>query len=489
MRTTVTKIFRTLAVLAFLTLNHQRSTVFAQEAIYYFPEYGATYRAYFGLTLGPDGNFYGIEIPVFSSSASNTVVYEVTTNGTFTAVHAFTAPVSNGQGISTNADGASPTGVFVPGSDGYLYGTTSGGGANGDGTLFRMANATFATVVSFGNTNEEEIENVTLGADGYFYGTIYNGGSGDGSFLRMATNGAYAQLASFGGANGSGPQCLTLGRDGSFYGTTSTGGINGDGTMFRVTTNFDTLTTIISYGGTNGEAPGNLTLGADGNFYGFNEWGGTNSNGSLYRVTTNGVLTTFYSFSPLVLDTFLLNPIFTNSDGAFPNGLILGPDGNLYGTTVSGGSIAGGTTFQVTRNGTVIPLTSFFPDYGPGGGVPGVNPNGGLTLGPDGHFYGTTSDGSLYGVENGTIYRFTPPLPEPNIYGIYGNPSASSTTLLLASLPGTTNILYGTTNLTLPLGQWHSLATNAAPTTGFFQYLDSTTKGVPAKFYTLKLTR
>lgn len=482
MRTTVTKTFRALAVLMLLTFNHPLSTLVASSTEYItFSVPFPTYYYMSGLTLGPDGNFYGIADPGVPEFASNTVVYAVTTNALFAKIHAFSIPVSNGQGILTNSDGASPIRLFA-GSDGYLYGITSGGGNYGDGTLFRMANGTFTTVISFANPNKEQIENVALGADGYFYGTFTSIGSfGDGSIIRMARNGAYDLVASFGGTNGSGPQCLTLGRDGSFYGTTSGGGINGDGTMFRVTTN-DVLTTIISYGGTNGDAPGNLTLGADGNFYGTGA--GTNETGSICRISTNGILTTLYTFSPLGFDLF--NEADTNFDGAEPNSLILGPDGNLYGTTVDGGFGGSGTIFQVTRDGTVTALADI-PALDFGAAV--TIQVGGLTLGPDGNFYGVTSDFNLFDIQAGDIYQFSLPSPEPNIYGIYGTPSAGSMTVLLASLPGTTNILYDTTNLALPFAQWHSIATNTAPTTGFFQHTDSTTKGVPAKFYRLKLTR
>src|SRR5208282_2863704 len=79
-------------------------------------------------------------------------------------------------------------------------------------------------------------------------------------------------------------------------------------------------------------------------------------------------------------------------------GLTLGPDGNFYGTTYSGGSSGNGTVFEVTTNGTLTTLVNF-------NSTNGANPRASLTLGPDGNFYGTTLNGGRSGY--GTVFEAT----------------------------------------------------------------------------------
>ena len=74
-----------------------------------------------------------------------------------------------------------------------------------------------------------------------------------------------------------------------------------------------------------------------------------------------------------------------------------GPDGNLYGTTYWGGTSDNGTVFGMTPGGTFTTLHSFT------GGNDGGSPRAGLVLGPDGNFYGTTYLGGLYG--KGSVFR------------------------------------------------------------------------------------
>ncbi len=89
------------------------------------------------------------------------------------------------------------------------------------------------------------------------------------------------------------------------------------------------------------------------------------------------------------------------NDGAFPNGpLTLGADGNFYGTTQQGGISGqqnGGTAFQITPQGKVT-ILYYFPN---GGG-----PEAGLTQGLDGNFYGTTYNGGTN--SKGTVFQLTP---------------------------------------------------------------------------------
>ncbi len=135
--------------------------------------------------------------------------------------------------------------------------------------------------------------------------------------------------------------------------------------------------------GTNLSLGSALTQGTDGNFYGATIAGGLNSKGTVFRITPTGRLTTIYNFCSL-----------TNcADGSSPNGtLLLGPGGNLYGTTQFGGSeVCGtpgcGTVFKITQSGKLTTLYTFCTVTNcPDGGTP----EAGLTLGPNGNLFGTT---------------------------------------------------------------------------------------------------
>jgi uncharacterized repeat protein (TIGR03803 family) len=184
---------------------------------------------------------------------------------------------------------------------------------------------------------------------------------------------------------------LTLGADGNLYGTTGGGFGSGNyGTVFRFETN-GTLTTLVSFDGTSGVYPlGGLTRGNDGNFYGTTQRGGTYANGATaFQLTTNATFTTLVSFG------------FDDGDYPFA-AMTLGNDGNFYGTTSEGGNpYFDGTIFKLTPDGALTTLVVF-------NGTNGGSPYSALTLGNDGNFYGTTSQG---GTGNnglgGTIFRFT----------------------------------------------------------------------------------
>jgi uncharacterized repeat protein (TIGR03803 family) len=128
----------------------------------------------------------------------------------------------------------------VQGSDGNFYGTTSGGGTYGQGTVFKIsANGALNSLYSFTGTNDGAIPNgLVQGSDGNFYGTTSGGGTyGQGTVFKISTNGVLTSLYSFtGGNDGAQPSAgLVQGSDGSFYGTTQYGGQGGKGAVFRLT--------------------------------------------------------------------------------------------------------------------------------------------------------------------------------------------------------------------------------------------------------------
>ena len=317
-------------------------------------------------TQGDDGNIY-----------ATTSIGGSTTTGCFCG----TAFKITSQGVLTSisfdgTDGAIPDAGFLLGRNGLLYGTTSTGGASGNGEVFSLNPKTMAITVlhSFtGSDGASPEAPLTLGPGGKYYGTTTFGGANNfGTVFSITPSGTFKSLHSFSGAGvGQNPSAgLTLGSDGVLYGVTYGGGTNGSGTIFKVTAH-GTFTKLSDV------APslGSLLLAADGNMYGTTVAGGGIAQGSVFKLTPAGVVTILHSFD--------------GTDGANPEaGLLQASDGKIYGTTVFGGGHGEGSIFSITTDGTLTTLYSF-PSFDH---VDGANPFG-LMQHTDGKFYGTTSEG------------------------------------------------------------------------------------------------
>jgi uncharacterized repeat protein (TIGR03803 family) len=205
---------------------------------------------------------------------------------------------------------------------------------------------------------------------------------------------------------------LVQGSDSNFYGTTLEGGSSnsclfGCGTIFKITPQ-GTLTTLLRWDPSEGVGSySSLAAGRDGNFYGTSIGGGSRmqgESGTVYRITAQGTLTSLWQF--------------THPGGDPYAGLVLGSDGNFYGTTEYGGTnnlAAGGdgTVFKITPQGTLTTLWQFGSHVGEG-----QNPLGVLVQDNDGNFYGTTLYGGTTNICTngcGTVFKLSTPLnPAPN---------------------------------------------------------------------------
>jgi uncharacterized repeat protein (TIGR03803 family) len=190
----------------------------------------------------------------------------------------------------------------------------------------------------------------------------------------------FTLLASFVGANDAPYDSLVQGYDGNFYGTTSGGSPSGSsGAVFKITPSGQITTLYPFCSQTNcidGAAPtGGLVLGADGNFYGTTSSGGAFGGGEVFKITARGVLTVLHSFK--------------GADGDTPYAaLVQGIDGNFYGTTNTGGTNQYGTVFKITPSGTVTTLYNFCSQTNCADGAQPLY--SGILFGINGDLYGTT---------------------------------------------------------------------------------------------------
>jgi uncharacterized repeat protein (TIGR03803 family) len=186
---------------------------------------------------GLDGNFYGNAASCAALPPGNEcipfstdgAVYKLTAAGAFSVLHTF-----------TGLDGSNPLGPLVQGTDGYLYGTTLDGGANGVGTIFKIS-----------------------------------------------TRGDFTLLYTLDGTHGAHPLPggLIQGYDGDFYGIASEGGSAGAGLLFKITSG-GKLAIVDDFAGTGcSDAVGGVVQATDGNFY------GTCVSGLIFRVTPAGAFT------------------------------------------------------------------------------------------------------------------------------------------------------------------------------------------------------
>ncbi len=436
-----------------------------------------------GLIQGADGSFYGTAEQ--GGANGHGTVFQVTSNGVFTALYSFTG----------GADGSAPQSALIEGAAGEFYGTASAGGASGYGTVFKINTQTnpaqFVLLYTFTNGVDGATPTSALVStgDGDYYGTATNGGSdGHGTIFQLTSGGSFAPLYSFtNGLDGSAPLGLALGSDG-FYGLAQAGGTAKAGTIFKMgfTGGFTPLYSFTN--GVDGSGPvGRLVMGNDGAFYGEAE-GGSNYIGTVFKVTPQGAFSLVTSFSP-VNSVFPYGPENTgwagfdpsfNIGGDTPAGLSLGRDGNLYGTANCGGPGAFGTVLELVSNSAIVPLYSF-------GLADGWDPDAGVIQGPDGNFYGATyygglaSDGAIFKMDaagnSSLLYSFTngvdnevpdAPLTVGSDGNLYGTTWSASGTVFKLTLSGSLTTLHKFTNGTdsaWPLGPLVQLGGNFYGTT------------------------
>jgi uncharacterized repeat protein (TIGR03803 family) len=315
-----------------------------------------------------------------------------------------------------NPDGQHPSAPLICTTDGILFGTTRMGGNHNAGVVFRLHPPGVDGAIT--HHFEASAANpfglaypcgLIQGLDGGLYGTSSFGGKeGAGIVFRLNADGSgFTQLHSFARGEGRQPAAaLVQGRDGLLLGTTQFGGHAGLGTVFRLGTNGAGFTQLYSFGALpddprSPQAP--LIQGADGAFYGTSPAGG-----AIARGGASGYGTVF-RIDPATPGVVVLHSFARDGrDGAHPlGGLVQGPDGTLYGTTQEGGleseSEGGfGTIFKLKPDGSEYAVIHRFDPVNGGGRHPGA----GLLPGNDGVLYGTTEFGGHYGF--GVVFRVQP---------------------------------------------------------------------------------
>jgi len=366
-------------------------------------------------------------------------IFRMTLGGTVTTVYSFCALGTEGNCVDATAPGA-----LVLGANGRIYGTTAYGGGESVGSVFELTQAGAATGLSFFCGLPPDGDNACgaypVGAlvqatNGIFWGATQGGGSlGQGAKYEIGPGGKLGSVSSFSCIE---PDCngedylvagLIQGTDGNFYGTTERGGTGAfgggqsgsqsGGSIFKISANGN-ITTLYSFCSlsdcTDGQAPmGALVEGTDGNFYGTTTYGGTGTAcynggssslgcGTVFNITPSGTLTTLHSFCQQA----------GCMDGQNPEaGLILGSDGNFYGTTNGGGNPHSdqcsdyicGTIFEITPSQT---LTTLYRFCNRSGCISGGGPVAPLVQDTNGSFYGTTTVGGSIESSNGTIFRLS----------------------------------------------------------------------------------
>ena len=205
------------------------------------------------------------------------------------------------------------------------------------------------------------------------------------------------------------PQAGLILSGNTLYGTATDGGSSDNGTVFKVNIDGTGFAILHRFTATSGSAStnsdganphGDLILSSN-TLYGTTSLGGSYGNGTLFAVNTDGtVFTVLHSFTAWNTNSV---GIYTNTDGASPQGGLILSQTALYGTAPEGGVSGQGTVFAVNGDGTgVTTLHNFTATSGSAStNSDGANPYAGLILSGN-ILYGTAESGGSYG--NGTVF-------------------------------------------------------------------------------------
>ncbi len=301
------------------------------------------------LVIGNDGRLYGTTEGggnfgiAFSVQPAANICPSLNCSWKDTAIHRF----------GSGSDGAQPIAGLVADAAGNLYGTTSEGGTLNFGTVFELTRSgqTWTETTLYNFTGGTDAANppagVTLDAAGNLYGTSsFGGANGVGAIYKLTNSGSgwtESILYNFQDASdGSYPVGgVIVDQAGNLFGTTFNGGDNGGGIVYELSPSNGgwTFTTLHSFTGSYGGPYNKLARDAAGNLYGATNGEGLYGFGSVFKLTpgdSGWTFTDLYDFTG-------------GNDGGQPYGsLTVDGHGNVYGTTAIGGSANQGVAFEIT---------------------------------------------------------------------------------------------------------------------------------------------
>jgi uncharacterized repeat protein (TIGR03803 family) len=363
----------------------------------------------FGLVEDAAGNLYGTTGIGGDPNCQCGTVFKLDKAGRLTVLHTF----ANG------SDGAFPYATLAL-SENMLYGAANSGGAvncyygSGCGLLFQIniQSSAFRVIHIFNIYDGLYPSGALTLRSGVLYGTTLLGGTsmscyyGCGVVYKLVLKtGAFTVLHSFDNSDGAFPESpLTLDRAGKIlYGTTPEGGSigNGDGVAFRVDLCTGRYEVLYNFAGPpDAQYPyGPLTMDSRGNLYGDSQLGGS------YPCGGHGCGTVFMLNPATKADTVLYN-LAGGPDGNYPMaGITRTWVGAVYGATAWGGLNDDGTVFELVE-GTETVLHSFE-------GSDGAHPFAAVVMDPNGNLFGTTLNGGSYSGECssygcGVVWEITP---------------------------------------------------------------------------------
>jgi len=392
---------KAIIVCAFLLTSAISMGAATYKTLYNFDDqYGiGGYAPFAGLTVGQDGNLYGVAAYGSGDYGEGTVFKLTPTAGgywTYKTLHQFhdfepaggepvgglamddagniygTNGSSNNRSecgtIFASSAGWGPIYTFTGGldgcmplanlhySNGMLLGTTSGGGAGGQGTVF-FFDISLGAIFPY-SFQRSAGTNPLGGFNDWHYGTAFSGGrKGEGSVYNLDVNQkALISKHTFKltGHAGYAPMgdllMMEVGSVRTMYGTTSAGSKYGDGAIYQLTQEGQSgdwqARTLHWFSGPDGKSPmAGLTADSAGNLYGTTSQGGDWDCGTVFKLSpkpnsNKWKYTVLYSFNPYNEDS--------GGDGCYPtSSVVLDSAGNLYGTTAWGGWSDTGTVYEI----------------------------------------------------------------------------------------------------------------------------------------------
>jgi uncharacterized repeat protein (TIGR03803 family) len=393
--------FILVAVFLFLAIVSQPAQAQTYKVIHNFTDIGTDGATpYGGPVLDASGNLYGTTY--LGGKYGNGSVYQLSPSGSdwnYSSLYSF----------NNLPDGAGPAfGSLAIGPNGALFGTTEGGGYFG--TAFEIASPEVSAskgkevqthIFGLGTDGAQPIGGVVFDSAGNFYGTTSLGGAyGNGTVFEEKRSGSWwteSVIYSFtGGNDGTNPPAgVTVDAHGNLYGTTSFGGAHGVGVVYELSPSGSGWTQTVLYtfrGRRDGQYPvGGVVLDQAGNLYGTTFDGGVNGGGTVYELSPSGTgwkFTTLHSFS--------------GAYGGPYNKLTLA-NGNIYGFTEAEGANGLGSVFKLSpakRGWTFTDLYDFV------GGSDGAQPYGSVAVDSDGNVFGTANTGGSW--NQGVVFEITP---------------------------------------------------------------------------------